>query len=737
MKNTSLHLLLLVLRAWLLLCCPALLTGQTDNWQYFFTSNSLRDGAESEQYVWLRSDQALLQIDKNSGTTTIQSRFTDHLPASIIAIENLADNRVAALGQANDLYIWDGEWQAPIYINDPPQNYIYNIIGERRAGVLLLNDYQDIYEFSTDGSLIPLGLPVGSVGLNSVLLNADGHLWTWSNSSLFHFDAQNNLLAVETFENEYIFKSHLDAAGGIWVITQRKLFHRPPGQTTWQVITAEESGIAPGTFHLLTAPGGGIYAHSLWGIHQVQWQDNDFVVTDIEAALGGQLNLPEDYAYQDRTGRLWYWQHTRGKLCNWHPDADRIRTKGSLLIPQLTLRTVVFDPQGRAWLGGYGFPAYLDGGEWKTLIPASVLTGETPLPFLLSGNTVTDYVFARDGWPLFATDDSFVFGPPIRQLLRWNGLDQDTLSFTAPGSGFFTNTILHLDDDQNLWVGARFGGSFSVNSEGEWYHFLVRDVPPVASGASFFATLEPAPDGSVWLATDRALVRYDGFQFTILARNEVDFDDAYVQDISFAADGTPWVSLNDKGVKRLVNNTWEDISPPDDPDAGALTVAYVTHAPDGTAWVATTSKGVFSYQNGTWTPWNTTNSGLADDSPLAIEVDASGRVWFVGSQTLSIYSPAPSAPIRPLVANASSPLHVYPNPSSGLFTARWYAPGAGTYQLRLANAAGEVVQTSTVVVATEGSYQAAFNVPGLAAGTYFLQITQDGKMVTTAPLVRL
>lgn len=76
----------------------------------------------------------------------------------------------------------------------------------------------------------------------------------------------------------------------------------------------------------------------------------------------------------------------------------------------------------------------------------------------------------------------------------------------------------------------------------------------------------------------------------------------------------------------------------------------------------------------------------------------------------------------------------YPNPTEGTFTVSFYAPETGTLNVRVADAQGKLVFNETLDHFS-GQYQKELDLSANTKGTYFLQITQNGKSLSKKVIV--
>lgn len=212
------------------------------------------------------------------------------------------------------------------------------------------------------------------------------------------------------------------------------------------------------------------------------------------------------------------------------------------------------------------------------------------------------------------------------------------------------------------------GPDFAIE-EGRWTGYTT-----ATSGLPSDAVLDLAigPDGTLWIATDNGLARFDGDGWSRFTPQNADLVSAHVSEVAIDADGTVWTvahtASQELGLSAYDGKRWTRRDPAD----SGLSAAVVTElavAPggaiwlatldgiaisegarwrrleasgsglpddrvysldfddDGTAWIATDA-GAVRYDGVTWTALDSTNSGLPGRSVGEIHVDGVGRVWF-------------------------------------------------------------------------------------------------------------
>src|ERR1044072_4136809 len=139
-------------------------------------------------------------------------------------------------------------------------------------------------------------------------------------------------------------------------------------------------------------------------------------------------------------------------------------------------------------------------------------------------------------------------------------------------------------------------------------------------------------DGSVWVATEEGLARFDGISFKIFDRqNTPALKSNDVRALLAAGKaGELWVCTA-AGVARLADGQWQTFTTADGLASDDVAAAYEDRA--GAVWFAT-SAGLSRYLDGKFTNF-TKKDGLEGGGVLAVAEDAEGNLWVGTDEGLS------------------------------------------------------------------------------------------------------
>ncbi len=301
--------------------------------------------------------------------------------------------------------------------------------------------------------------------------------------------------------------------------------------------------------------------------------------------------LPQNSAqalFQDRAGYLWI--GTQLGLVRF--DGVRFVVFDPENTPAFAspkVDTIVEDRAGRLWLGTEGGLVVREAGAFRAV--ASPDAGRL---------FVSSLAFAPDG-ALWA-------GTP-RGLMRLEGGRLVADRLTEPIAS------LAFDAAGGMWVGTP---DFLVyrSTQGE-RRFTKQEL-----GGSPDALLV-AKAGTLWLGTDRALLRYENGAFRRAATNpELT---AQIWDLREDAQGTLWIATNDTGLLRVAGGRVTRMSAGD--GLGDDQLRSVLPDRQGNVWVGTSSAGVTRLKDGDALNFGVPE-GLPSDILFTIFEDSKGTLWF-------------------------------------------------------------------------------------------------------------
>ncbi len=172
-------------------------------------------------------------------------------------------------------------------------------------------------------------------------------------------------------------------------------------------------------------------------------------------------------------------------------------------------------------------------------------------------------------------------------------------------------TALYEDRDGNIWVGTRSA----------LHELTPRKVTPVRDIGTSVA-VQSTPDGSMWLASNRGLIRFkNGQRITYTEREGL--PGTNVRAIFADRDGTLWVAAN-KGFARFANEHLSRLSMAEGRPLGRI--MSIAADGEGTLWVADLHLGLLRLRDGHLTSVDDIPE-MRQETTFGLFTDDRGRVW--------------------------------------------------------------------------------------------------------------
>lgn len=227
----------------------------------------------------------------------------------------------------------------------------------------------------------------------------------------------------------------------------------------------------------------------------------------------------------------------------------------------------------------------------------------------LPQNTVQALLQTRDGYLWVGTLDG---------LARFDGVRFTRFdSRSTPELGLGSVHGLMEDSEGNLWIGRSDGAS--IFRDGRFRVVLNDDV---TGGDSVWAFCQ-GPDGAVWAATHRGLVRWEKGAVRSYRRADGLPTDR-LRSLAFDHHGTLWIGTTGGGLVSFSGGRFRVHGPAE--GVPKENIQAVAAAPDGDIWAATAGGGLVHGRRGTFRTW-TTADGLPTNQLSALALDSSGTLW--------------------------------------------------------------------------------------------------------------
>lgn len=455
-----------------------------------------------------------------------------------------------------------------------------------------------------------IGLPPGEVrGLERT---ADGDVWIAGEHGVWRF-RNGRLERVHEGSTEGILQDH---RGALWVAgTNSRVLRYWQGK--WQQIDQRHGIEGYATGALYEGREGLVWVGTTHGLFRI----SDGPVWGI----GKEQGLINEYArvlLQTDDGQTWV-GHSGGLS-----RVQDSRIESVLPRPGLSRTSVLsLAPAsgGGVWAGTYNRGVLHVGADTQT--PARLLVeGNNPL--------ATEQVRA-----LLEEPDGTLWIGTERGLRAWR--DGEVEEQPLPGLPELPVRTLHRTDTGALWIGF-LGGLARREPDGHLVVFRADEDVPVRSAFDFLSD----PDGTLWIAGDRGVLRYRDGGFRLYGRQQGLTGSALFSILADDFDNL-WVSSNE-GVIRIPRRAFDDV------DRGATSHLEMQTFSRDDGMPSRQSNGGSSpagWRMANGELWMPTAAGIAVFDPARVMGAYSGRVSMVIDQVVvdgvSQEGPAPVIEIPP------------------------------------------------------------------------------------------
>jgi signal transduction histidine kinase/CheY-like chemotaxis protein/streptogramin lyase len=462
-----------------------------------------------------------------------------------------------------------------------------------------------------------------------------GALWIDDEGWLWHTDARQKLMRRELATGrtepvdpslpDTVWLSVLpDQSGAVWIAgSAGELFVREKGSARFRQTPVEYAG--QGRMAALRTGGVVVPAASGFTIVKLRPGGGEHPVVE-QSAVNASTGLPGEVVecfFEDRDGILWIGTVGTG-LLRWSGGVAWRSWTLQDGMPGEFITQVQQAPDGSTWVGTLrGLLRYRreSGGLQSVRLPAA--WGDNPPVFALA-----------------AAPDGRVWLSTARGSLRvWDPHTGRGITF-GEAEGFEFGELCHiLIHEGTVWVADVFG--LSVLRESPAGLRQERLWPPDGETATVYRTVL-APDGTLWAATARGLLRFRQGRLRLFTKADgLQADDVF--GLALAPDGALWLHYRlPLGVTRAVL-TADQFRTQHFREADGLAsdkVFSIAADEKKRIWVGTES-GLSVYAGASpWTTFNRDHGLVWNDCNFgAISVDSRGAVWVGTSKGLSRFLP--------------------------------------------------------------------------------------------------
>ncbi|MDE2406434.1 MAG: diguanylate cyclase [Xanthomonadaceae bacterium] len=526
--------------------------------------------------------------------------------------EGLPHNQVNSIAQTPDGYLWLGTWEGLVRYNglefqlfdrgNTPalkDNAVRSlsvaadgavVVGTSRGGVTVKRGNQWINYGEKDG--------LAQDEILDAIIDREGRLWAATENegiTLLDRGKATQFNVGNGLPSNVVFDLRETRTGEVWAATAGGLSVFVGGVRRNM---PRDSGLpdAP-MFVLFETRAGQLLVGTERGVFKRIGNTDHFEPLSPLLPQDGVPSLAED-----REGNLWVGTVNNGLLRLSARNLDRFTSLRGL--PNNRVPSLLVDREGSIWAGTNAGLLRLSDAPFSTW---NVDQG-------LSDDYVRTVYEARDGGVWIGTG---------RGLNLWR--DNRIVATYTADNGLPGDSILSLQEARNgdLLVGTYTEGLLRMRGGKVLARYdAARGLP----ASNQIRALAEAPDGSIWIGTNRGLAKLKDGRFMRYGMKE-GLPREFIISLFFSRDGSLWVGTSN-GAAHLVGDRFVPL----DMRArnGAQDVFGFHEDADGTLWVAT-DRGLLRYRNGTLSGLGMAD-GLPVDTLFAIVDDGLGNYWLTSNR---------------------------------------------------------------------------------------------------------
>ena len=283
-------------------------------------------------------------------------------------------------------------------------------------------------------------------------------------------------------------------------------------------------------------------------------------------------------------------------------------------------------------------------GAWETYTTSEGLASNYVLAMAMDGegnmwfgtnNGVS--VFDGENWTTYGTSDGLVWRSVNAVAIdaegnKWFGTrwgvskfdGENWTTYTYPDLAHNHVNAIAIDNEGNIWFGTEWNGASRFDGE-NWTKWMDGSITAIATDE----------EGNIWFGTwGGGVIKFDGVNWTTYNTSNSGLASDYVQAIAIDSANVKWFGgcigsepspgmfrCDTSAVSRF-DGGWATYSPPGS-TVNAIAIDWRGHK-----WFGTSDAGVSKFDGATWTPYDTSNSGLANDQVRAIATDNEWNIWF-------------------------------------------------------------------------------------------------------------
>ncbi|MCF7803063.1 MAG: T9SS type A sorting domain-containing protein [Candidatus Marinimicrobia bacterium] len=360
-----------------------------------------------------------------------------------------------------------------------------------------------------------------------------------------------------------------------------------------------------------------IWVGTMGGLFQIDKASGN--ITEYTHANSGLAGNAITALALNSSGTLWIGTNASG-LIKYDGSTWSTFDSGSSMLESNEINDVVVDAGDSVWVAHSNGIYMYNGSEWKLYESPDYSEPDNYYTIEITSDDTAYVGLDNDGIAKFALNS-----PSNWTLVE----DNTTIDFVNVG-------VLSTNTEGHVWAGNDFGELFHY--DGSTWSEQTSNIP----STDIVTSLEAAGGDSVYVGTvESGLVTYDGSTWNTHNESNSDIPGNSVHAI-LKSGGALYMGTN-SGTAKLASGTWTSYETYNSGLQQTSMTGDVAIDGNGTVWIGTGEEsqtdgyGLVKYDGSTWEIFNTSNSGLPNNTVLSVAVGPNGNIYAGTDDGLGIY----------------------------------------------------------------------------------------------------
>lgn len=662
--------------------------------------------------IWIGTEKGVIKFNKETKEKIIYNTYNSELPNNEITAIEVDPIGNKWIGTRSGLVKFDNtEWTlCSTGLGGDFISQVWDIAFDK-AGVIWLGGELGLAKFngttwemqdSLNASLFDNEISeIGIDNENNKWLCSKSGLVKYHNNSWQVFDTSNSDLP-----NNRVFSVSIDQDNNKWITTNDNGISKF-NDTAWITYDTVNSALPGNDIYSIVVDSSGTIWGGTKGGFSVRFDGANWIPLQISKNSITSISI-------DKFGDRWFGTYGN-EFVKVEENSYQIYYSGNIERPSVGFRNLLIDNLNNKWLTS-NTEAYnrqlikFDNNNWQVIIDS---TNPTKLAISSFKDIAIDQkssiwlTTGADGRILKVNDDS---------VTEWWG---GTFGFGS--DAYFTSIV--IDSADNKWIGASWDGLGFIDSTDTIFTVFDTTNTPLVSQKIESITIDQL--GNKWFGTRNEIAKFNGSEWTIYNSDNSELLNMAYEDITIDNNGGIWFTDYDKiGFFNGVSCTTF---------TGYGEVRGITIDPFNNKWFST-QKGVVKFNDTSWVVYDTTNSGLLDNSIISIAIDSTKNKWILHSNGISVFNETGVVSIKNSVQSSKLKPNL-PSIKCENSVLTYSLPRKQSINLSILNLKGQNLLTVQNDVKNAGFHQIEMSSLNISNGFYIARLKAGSQIVATKFLI--